>query len=1048
MSGHASGESAPSNAFDTSSAAQEEPASSDFAVWSSRRAHRPDVGSTVTQQQRDGQQAESSPQIVYLEPESYQRPQDSSRPPIFDLWESGARGGFQEDLVAATDYSLPRFHHRAPAHGGSPQSALSVSAVASQYAPSTASHTSSPLSLTENASSSLQSTVDTDFGGKALLSAGVEHLLEERSDGVFIQPDTTTTNLFSLFPFYRCTFNFLGCRFVASKKTAWFIHSFSHFRGNAPPRFVECPLCGWCFQDAWDGHRAWYARMSHLAAHMRCGHTLVTARPDFNLYEYLLQKRIIDYAEYLELKSYGCLRGALYKKMYASSHGRLRGARGLFTMSAQDSGYLEICVNANEFLSFVKRELDGAAQLLNVMVLVGERQNAFATTCEDYVKRTWHNVGERFLHGLIAGLQYEKEVEMGDGDFLLSSMMSIAHGATVAMDGVQCGFSPGGSSLEERFLRFIVFGTNEHFRVVCEVLRWLISIGRIPHQDRLQSSTVEVYKAGNVHSCEAVVSPRPMEEVSEEPVDGSCWHKMFKGFILAKGFPVPDRGLQRGVELPFDLMTLLGLVLYPVSFDTGIVLKGENTVLIPSIHDEDPECVQWHFLEGREGGDLLTWDVIKKHCRKIAPIKDFKTLQRKRTFVGYFCKAVIQLGTRDSGYGEVDWSGADYDDKTEIVLGNELVGQVGTSVMNFFTAQVSGKLLLHRTAHHRLRGAHESILDKVRNSKDLSMLLYDVNTKRAWLVPELSAILHLALAWASRQPDAQQVLVKMPHAEVHSDGGEAAYEAICRARDDLLPTHIKHETDYDKQITVIQLLASFLTRVSQIKDQQLQRRATGLKETKDIVGYEFEEIASFAENLQLRRAPIDPSTSGGWVRLISHRPEMAVIICRKLTDPIKLSGKPLCPQWSAVPEGRDFLTASIFCLKQLAKRSGDEDKLRLYNDIYCVPAKENTDTEPCGTRRWPCCNPLLELSQRPSTQALRYEPEGALIIGKAKLRRMRVLKLPWHPKGNDTTQSAPCQASGSAPPPRNSAVNISQAQRPARQIVVQDQATRFRTGQH
>ncbi|KAH7064851.1 hypothetical protein B0J12DRAFT_547282, partial [Macrophomina phaseolina] len=160
-----------------------------------------------------------------------------------------------------------------------------------------------PPSLVDDASSCLQSTVDTDVGGNALLSAGVQQRLEEGPDGVLIQPTSTTA---ALVPVYECTFAFLGCRFAAgaADEAAWRTHNLSHFHGHAPPRQVQCPLCDWGFQDPRDGHRAWDARMSHLAAHMRHGHSLASqaARPDFKLYQFLWQKRIIDDAEYKELR--------------------------------------------------------------------------------------------------------------------------------------------------------------------------------------------------------------------------------------------------------------------------------------------------------------------------------------------------------------------------------------------------------------------------------------------------------------------------------------------------------------------------------------------------------------------------------------------------------------------------------------------------------------------------------------------------------------------------------------------------------------------------
>jgi hypothetical protein len=61
----------------------------------------------------------------------------------------------------------------------------------------------------------------------------------------------------------------------------------------------------------------------------------------------------------------------------------------------------------------------------------------------------------------------------------------------------------------------------------------------------------------------------------------SCWHQMFKDFVIATEFPIPNRENQRGIELPLELMLTLSRVRYPVDCLDGVVLKGHSTALIP-----------------------------------------------------------------------------------------------------------------------------------------------------------------------------------------------------------------------------------------------------------------------------------------------------------------------------------------------------------------------------------------------------------------------------------------------------------------------------------
>ncbi|KAF2636416.1 hypothetical protein P280DRAFT_363929, partial [Massarina eburnea CBS 473.64] len=103
-------------------------------------------------------------------------------------------------------------------------------------------------------------------------------------------------------PLYECAFWFLSCSYISYDEEEWGTHCLSHFRGEEPPRSVQCPLCdfhGTC-DDGWS---AWKARMEHIARqHTTVGEMLKTSRPDFHLFHHLWQKRLIDDQDLKELK--------------------------------------------------------------------------------------------------------------------------------------------------------------------------------------------------------------------------------------------------------------------------------------------------------------------------------------------------------------------------------------------------------------------------------------------------------------------------------------------------------------------------------------------------------------------------------------------------------------------------------------------------------------------------------------------------------------------------------------------------------------------------
>jgi len=123
-------------------------------------------------------------------------------------------------------------------------------------------------------------------------------VLLEENNGVLELPRTQVP-----VPVYECAFWFLNCAYISRNQEEWMTHCESHFRGEEPPRSVQCPLCEWSISSLDDGRMSWHARMQHVATeHTMLGQTLRTSRPDFDLYRYLWKMRLIDDQDYKELQ--------------------------------------------------------------------------------------------------------------------------------------------------------------------------------------------------------------------------------------------------------------------------------------------------------------------------------------------------------------------------------------------------------------------------------------------------------------------------------------------------------------------------------------------------------------------------------------------------------------------------------------------------------------------------------------------------------------------------------------------------------------------------
>ena len=123
--------------------------------------------------------------------------------------------------------------------------------------------------------------------------------------------------------------------------------------------------------------------------------------------------------------------------------------------------------------------------------------------------------------------------------------------------------------------RVVATGTNENLIKVAQILAWIIATFRRPKHGELSYSTSAFTKT---HDGVYSISMLPLEPIQ----DSVCWCPMFPSGIIAKDFPIPKRHGEIGLEIPFNLMVVLGRVWYPMEYLNGFVLKGYSTILVPT----------------------------------------------------------------------------------------------------------------------------------------------------------------------------------------------------------------------------------------------------------------------------------------------------------------------------------------------------------------------------------------------------------------------------------------------------------------------------------
>ena len=90
------------------------------------------------------------------------------------------------------------------------------------------------------------------------------------------------------------------------------------------------------------------------------------------------------------------------------------------------------------------------------------------------------------------------------------------------------------------------------------------------------------------------ISTLPVKEVVQH--DEACWIPLFFESVIAHRWPIPDRGNENDIELPFHLMTALAGPLLPLKLDGVFCLKVHSRMLfLTAVTSGGSHRVPWHY---------------------------------------------------------------------------------------------------------------------------------------------------------------------------------------------------------------------------------------------------------------------------------------------------------------------------------------------------------------------------------------------------------------------------------------------------------------------
>jgi hypothetical protein len=452
----------------------------------------------------------------------------------------------------------------------------------------------------------------------------------------------------------------------------------------------------------------------------------------------------------------------------------------------------------------------------------------------------------------------------------------------------------------------------------------------------------------------------------------TCWCDLFKSAVVALE-PGKDLNGDYWLHVSFEIMLKLAAVEYPLKVDQGIILMGYSTALIP-VKVVNGKHVLWH-LEIAGHNSQLTVAELKATNSQWLQVESLEELRKMDALVGWCPEATVLLGT-DKLKPSSAWSGTAAKKKTWHWTGVnlQLIAQSAAPI------QVGGQLGF--TLDRRLNTVHFSpsnnYLKCLTSRATEVIVLYDVETKRAWLVPLLSVFHHMLLVYWDIIPEYSRK-AQLPLVAPSADGGKASLKALKENGEWIL------EASGSEHLTIRDLVMGFSVNLSKTFLQPSRGS--------EIYGYELMDIVMDSPMAELKRRKIG-RVGLGWNQLLS---QVKCLFCSGVGDVIygsrAIDDNSSC---NRLPHGLDLMAATLRAIENLSMQSGSLLKSPLCRlsskHVYLVTGTPFTRCQHTGTSQVSCWNILHISKYRPGKDGSTSQPSlrgtqwvnGAIVFGRQK----------------------------------------------------------------
>ncbi|KAI0115923.1 hypothetical protein GGR51DRAFT_368392 [Nemania sp. FL0031] len=554
--------------------------------------------------------------------------------------------------------------------------------------------------------------------------------------------------------------------------------------------------------------------------------------------------------------------------------------------------------------------------LASTLTLTGSFEDAQATTCMSYMQQTWPTSGAYTVE-LLDKVLWEPEVwnecKLPDDTAIFAR-------------------------IQKSELIVVVLGMRDAIAEVGEQLAWIAAALRLaPNYQGVYSCrpSIQQIRIGE----DPTKLPRAIQplsarfnvscEISDSPTGrysfGRCWHSLFKNPTIVHGYPIPRKARKNtGLEIPLDIMADLVQASQITTFGDKIFLKGFSSMLV--LMDQIEDSIIWHLDFSHDGSYISYTDASEPpNVESIVVENIMGNIMKSRHIIGWCLKAKFYTGTDKAPYPVKK--------PTLQPLNDECILH---GIEPPWIKSIGKHHSYHRANRERPTHLHfgENLhLRKLEKLKDQYVILWDVDSKKGWLVNGISAWLHLLRARlkhisedGNHGPELREPSI-ISRYTVHS-----ASEFFKKAENMNLPVYPNEYHGQGRPFTVMDQsnrLYDILTNLIELQGVAVRSQAYASR--KYLSGWAFRDLAMEKEQFEPYVTDL-PEKGRSWVDFT--RGIFAVTLFgRGFGELIRPDNS--CEAWSELPTGEFFLATSGQILRRIMDDVGNSpgQPWRLGKDI-------------------------------------------------------------------------------------------------------------------